>query len=562
MTDSSEAIRYEVWSGSKNAEDMALLDAMNTPGEFTLRLPVEPRPESLTDKWGSLHFYGTIAPERVDDLIGECVRADAFRPPEMPSYLYEKWTKEKFAAFVLSRRRLQLPWLVDGKQAPTLAALAAYLFGPILVGYRLDGVQRLVFITAWGEVTRAEFDGTQEELAWVRSNFLGVSLNLAMQQPGLKVIPAAVDPHPLESVARLRIDQLEDWKSERMRTPLKDLARGGLSPSMLQPTDPGRLDIRRMVIASAEHGGHLYELVLPPVGEYAPLDVLCTVDGVLQDYTDTETGLGSGPGAWVSDWADWILSETAPGPNRQQKPGPKWEADGTDADMYRVEHNIVAYSEHETDVARFATAAELQAWVDRSLGSHNARFRVRLLNDITLVLTDCLRPYQRVEFDRSAGEPEVGVARRVFTPWEGVENWRGSDGSYSRCPIIKTRMDGQLLESYSAVHCLDDNWLNNDMLPVGAPATESAWYILRLEGAETAITFPARGTMLTVATDHDGASATIVAREAGERTREHEREHAFEHQWGRWLHDEKPLSREEIRRGLETVHQLVQEARS
>lgn len=552
-------IQYEVMMNSQPAWDVELLESMNMPGGFALRLPVEPRMDSFIEQWGNIRFAGIIGEDHLADLVGVRVEPEPFYPENMSPHQHEQWNADKFAAFVLSHRHLRVPWLIEGQPAPTLAALAAYLLTPILVRYRLNGVQRLVFITSFGEITHAEFTGDDEAFSHVGGRFIGGTLNMGMQVPGVRVLPAPIDPHPFETVIKLRLDQFADWKRDRAGS--RNHQTGGMSLNDLRAAPAAEVDFRRAVIASAAQAGRLYELIVPPVGELSPLDVKCAVDGVLQRFADPVTGEDKGFGAWVSDWADWILRDSARGTITAA--GQPWEAAGMEADMYRLEHNIVSYSEEETEVSRFFSADELQAWVDRSLGNHNAPLQVRLFDSLMFAIRGDFPAYQLVEFNRAqAPEPAVKEAARKFNPWDGMANWAGTNGGHSRHPVLSITMDGQQIETFSAANCLDDDWLNNDMLPAGTPATENAWYLLRLEGTATAMTFPARGTMLTVATDNDGASSMIVAREANERQREIDQDNAFDLQWSRWLHDDRPLSPEEIRAGLETLDHLIKEARA
>ena len=560
----AEGIPYQVWVKGLLPDGVALLESLNTDGGFPLRLPIQPWPAIITQEDHRLIRLSGKAPEgRVSDVVGTPVGTSPFRPAHVRWQHFDYWDHTKFVQFVGSRNHLRLPWTVNGQPCPTLTALAAYLFTNMLVSYRVHGTRRLVFITAWGESTEAEYTGGGEGFEEIRSTFFTRDRDTALRLPGLEVVGEEIDPHPIEQTAVLRRDQLEDWKQSRNRGRLSGPEGAGLTSHDLRLAGNGVWSVRRLVLASARSSEHLYEVILPPAGTLEPLDVQCAVDGVVQTFQDPVTGQDKGQGAWVSDWAEWILSDSAPktGAPAAQQP---WEGNGTESKMYRLEHNIVHYSEHEIDTSRFGSAAELLAWLKRSLGNHNAPLAVHLLDDLVPVLRDYLPMFHHAELDQAGGaEPTIRYAPRKFSPWEGSANWLDADGSeYSRHPLLSTVMDGQMLQAFTAVNCVSYDSLSNDLLPDEAPATEHSWFLVALENTTTCMAFPARGTLLTVSTDHDGASATIVPREASGRQREIDREEAFEQQWGRWLHDDRPLTKDEVREGLAVVGQMIRGAAS
>lgn len=558
----TESIPYDVWVKGLLAEDVALLESLNADGGFPLRLPVQPWPATLTQEDSRLIRLSGEAPEgRLSDVVGAPVGTSPFRPEHVRWQHFDNWNHTKFVQFVRSHEHLLLPWTVDGQPCPTLTALAAYLFRDMLVSYSLHGTRRLVFVTAWGETTEAEYTGDAAGLAEIRSTFFSRNRDTALRLPGLKVLSGQIDPHPIERTAMLRRDQLQDWKQARNRGRQQVPEGAELTHHDLKLAENGDWNVRRLVIAAARSSKHLYEVIVPPAGELEPLDVQCAVDGIFRNFRDPVTGQDRGQGAWVSDWADWILADSAPDPGGTDAQQP-WEGSGTESEMYRLEHNIVHYSEHETDTARFGSAAELLVWLKRSLGNHNAPLGVHLLDDLVPVLRDYLPMFHHAELDPAgSAEPTIRYVPRRFHPWEGFANWLDADGAeYSRHPLLSTVMDGQRLEAFTAVNCVDYDSLSNDLLPADAPATEHSWFIVALENTTTCMVFPARGTLLTVSTDHDGASATIVPREASGRQREIDRETAFEQQWDRWLNDDRPLTKNEIQEGLDTVGQMIRGA--
>lgn len=544
--------RYDVWIASQEwTRVQPVFEAMNTPGGAAVRLPVEPWPATFVDNgFGPILISGETQ-GCVEEVVGVSIGTDAF---------YDRgWTPEKFALLAASRSYLHVE--IDGQRCPTLAVLAAYVRAPIIVEERLGEHRQLSFITHCGVVTVADYEGSQEGFEEIRGEFFRQDYKSALAMPGLTVQPAPADPYPVERLAALRQVQLREWKQAYARGKLSTPEGAQLSPADLELVAWDSLDAERPVIAYARTAERLYEVVFPLTDDLGPIDVLCAVDGTLQRFTDPATGADKGYGAQASEWAEWILQDSVPAGHRSA--GRPWEGHGPEARLYRLEHNIVNYEDHEADTSQFTTANELAAWLKKSLGNHNAPFRVDLLDDIPVVVRS-YRPqlFEDHHFHRS-DSPKAAVAYKpnVFHPWVGVENWAGSGGhgGYTRNPSLQTVMDGQVLEAYMAVNCVDDAPLENDLLPGDARVQEGSWFLLRIQDKRTCVAFPADGTMLQVSTDHDGASAVITARERSSRIAELNREYAFEQQWARWLHDDEPLNEEEIRDGLRTIGQIIEE---
>ena len=91
--------------------------------------------------------------------------------------------------------------------------------------------------------------------------------------------------------------------------------------------------------------------------------------------------------------------------------------------MYRLAHNIVSYEDHRTDTTYFSTAGEIEAWLRRALGNHNAPITVGVLDDVSFTLAaDSPTLIQKHVFDRSDGL-QAGYQANAFRPWAGTTNW-------------------------------------------------------------------------------------------------------------------------------------------
>lgn len=545
---------YTVWiPGAEWPRLRAGFESMNTedPDGPGLRLPADPWPAAVDVAENGDVSYSGGGTVDADVVVGESTGYDVFGEAG--------WTVQKFVLFVLSRDHLHCE--IAGRKSPTLAVLAGYWRTPMLVENRCSDIQLVSFITLDGNVTIAECTGGAEPLATVRKTFFTQGLDAALELPGVVLRKAGEPALPtVEGVAASRQTLLRDWVTAHDLGRLALPKGAELSPRDLQFPYREDIDPDRPVVAYARSSTHRYELLHPVTEELGPLELLCARDGVLQHYADPDTGAERGPGALGPDWAEWIMADSVPeGLRTARQP---WEGNSTEARLYRLEHNIVDFAEHETSTAQFSTALELETWLKHALGNHAAPLAVHVLDDVALMLKAEMTPlYQEHTYERSAGKVlKIRTSEKFFYPWAGAADWTSPDRSgHPYQPSLDTVMDGGELESFLAVNCLDLNKLDPYLLPAGTRVHLNSWFLLSVGESRTCILFPAAGTMLNVSTDHDGASARIVAREYFSRRRELELERDFAAQWADWLDEEHQLTREEVRLGLQTLDRMIKE---
>jgi hypothetical protein len=547
---------FDVWVPEQNkARVLAALEALSDlpaleplgglDGEV-LKLPVTVNDPSFGPLLTAEERPGSAT------VIGWSTGCDVFDQPG--------WTPERFAQFVTTRSRLHIG--IGAGPRPTVAAFASYLQSPMLVDEKAGDSDRSVsFITTDGNVTIARYADGQLDPAEIRNTFFSEGLDRALALPGLTPSNAgAVFPYGVGDEALNRRMDLVFWQSADERGEVTVPKGAELSPLNVKLFGVDGIGGVRPVIAYARSSKHLYEVIVPALGEVGPLEVTCAVDGVLQRYIDQATGEDRGFGAHAADWGNWILRDSVaagqPEPALGREP---WQGDGVDARMYRLAHSIVNYEDHHVDTTYFSTAADVEAWLRRSLGDHNAPITVGLLDDVTFTLAaDGPALIQRHIFDR-AGGLQAGYQPNAFRPWAGTSNWWSEDRrAYTRNPSLETVMDGQKLESYAAVNCLNYADLEPYMLPAGARANEGSWFVIRLGDTPTCIAFPAQRTILTVSTDHDGAAAEIAAHQYFRWNEQNARKRDFEEQWWRWLDESRPLTKDEIQAGLKTLEQIIE----
>lgn len=548
--------RFDVWVPEENRarvlaalevlSDLPALEPLGGLDGDVLQLPL-----TVNDAASGPLLTGDQRPGG-PSVIGWSTGYDVFSQPG--------WTPERFAQFVSTRSRLHIGIGVGPR--PTVAALAGYLQTPMLTDEEAgDRGRSITFVTTDGNVTIAEYAGGQADTAEVRDTFFNEGLNRALALLGVTVRKAGpVGRFSLRDEALNRRMDLVFWQGGYEFGKVAVPKGAELSPLNMVIAEHDGVSGVRPVIGQARSSKHLYEIIVPPLEELGPLEVTCAVEGVLQRFIDPATGEDKGPGAHAADWADWILRDSVPAGQPEPAPGHEpWQGDGMDARMYRLAHSIVNYEDHHTDTTYFSTAGDVEAWLRRAFGDHNAPLTVGLLDDVAFTLAaDGPALIQRHIFDRAEGL-QAGYQPNAFRPWAGTGNWWDEDRrAYTRNPSLGTVMDGQKLESYAAVNCLDYADLEPYLLPAGARADDGSWFVIRLGDTPTCIAFPAQRTILTVSTDHDGAAAEIAAHQYFAWSRRNGRRRDFEEQWARWLDESRPLTKDEIQAGLKALEQIIE----
>ena len=502
--------RYDVWvSGASEPRVRSLLESLNSV-TARVSLPVDTWPATLNFDGPGPTFSGESLPD-ADFVVGLSTGFDVFGRPG--------WTPEKFGNFTFARDDLIV--LIEDRWCTTLAVLASYLLTPILVDNEAaEGRRPVYFITPDGNVRYADWSGSKAEAAGLRDTFFDAGLEGVLAVPGMTLHP--LDPHvdDVRDTATRRRKELVAWKLDAGHGKVAVPKGAELKPADFEVVGFDDIVGGRPVIGHARSPKHLYEVIVPPLDELGPLEVTCAVDGVLQRFTDPATGEDKGFGAHASDWAGWILRHTVPaGSEGPPDNSPAWEGDSPEAQMYRLSHNIVEYKEHESESEWFSTAEELDAWLKKSLGNHNAPIRTGLLDDVSFMLSP--KPASLIQshaFDRAvSSEAKDGYIPCAFKPWEIPSSGQGSWWDLDRRPhqwhpSLHTVMDGPVLDAYTALNCVDFSDVESHLLPAGTRVNGlTSWFVLWLEGTRTCIVFPAERAVLVVGTDDDGATAQITA---------------------------------------------------
>lgn len=549
--------RCDVWISEVNRERARpLVESMNIPDAASVRLPVQSWPTELNWNEPGPTFSMEVGLGGRDP-IGVSAGYDVFGRTG--------WTSRKFAQFIASREELHVPR--EKAICPTLAVLAGYLHSQIFSSCQLDGFRDLSFITVDGGVTKARFEGGENELEQFRHTFFADGLAAALSLPGLirirRTSSGTRKPLPSKRMFKM-VPRLEEWWGSYERGERVAPLGAELSCLDLKHWDEDEMDPETRVVAFARTSKHLYELVLPPDDqEHRPLDLFCAIDGVLQQWTDPATGEKQGFGAYPVDWAEWIIHDSVPGhPTAGPQPAGTlpWEGDGAEARVERMANGIVTYDQHEAALATFLRASELEVWLKRALGSHNAPISVHLLDDISLSLASENMPlYERHSWDRSdASDATIRYYPREFRPWSGTETWRHPETRrHSWSPSISTQIDGQTLQAFTAANCMKFSAVKEHLLPPDEWADPYSWFVVHLEETDTCILLPYWRSFVSVSTDNDWATAAIAGHQYFDHVDSSVRKRKFENQWASWL-DGSPLSKDDITQGLAALENLIE----
>lgn len=555
MTD-IDCTPYRVWIGPGNnvgERSEQFIHALNTPGEGALKWPV-----SNEDQWPVV-FGEDIDGNRTYSGVYNVFEHGIFRPHAEDHFPYgHRWDLELFSRFAASRPSLHYRH-DDGSISPTLAALSSLLRADILVDEDQGSFHRVRFIAPDGSITVARHDGQDATMELIRNTFFEDGIKPATELICLTIETIGGDePEPLESQAFNRMGQFRDWTRQH-RLGYWSVPEGSrLAPSDFQVAYSDDIDPDRPVMAAAATPEHRYEIIFPDPdsGDYYvdPMEVLCAVDGELQEYADPLTGEEGSYGATMDQWCYWILCHTVPGGLKASGSHP-WEGEGADAALYRVEHNIVSYRNFETSTSQFRTGQDLEFWLRHALRGHNAPLEVHVLDDVALMLDRVPLPTHQQHTYASTDEGYIGLKKssRVLDLWDGAAAWQ-EDGADAWHPVMQTRMDGAAIQSYMATHCID---LDDYQDYLRGPWNKGQWYVISLEGTRTGILIPAFGAVLIAEVDDDGAAATITARDEKQRLADRDAEEKFHSRWASWLDESHTLTRDEIRDGLAAVGRLV-----
>lgn len=546
---------YRVWIGTGSNDRDHLIGALNDPGLDGVHWP-----SAAADEWpvtfereedGSLAYSGVYS--FYEHGIFRRHGHDRFRDGQ-------RWDLGLFARFVASRRQLQFH-PEDGTTRPTLAALSGLLRCPILVDEDQGSFHRVKLISPDGSVAEARCDGQDGTLDRVRSVFFSHGREAAVQLEFLQVEnPGTVGYPSRDELAFLRQGQFREWIRQHtmglIATPEDSLLRP--LDFNLPFSDEIESDRPVMVWARTEH--HLYEIIYAQLEDgVGPMDVMCAVDGELQAYTDPLTGDEQGWGAPLDLWCNWVLNHAVPA-GAPPSPAQPWEGESTAARLYRLEHSIVSYRDFESSTHQFQSGLDLEAWIEHALGGHNLPFQVHVLDDVAMMLDRVPLPKsQRHRY--TSEDPEtvsVNEVDRHLDPWLGTALWQnGNTVDDVWRPILHTRMDGTILESYQATNCVNLQPIQRYLQTGHMDVDPDGWFVVSIGDTVTGFLVPASDAILCVSTDDDGARASMTVRNEALRSAEREREIGFHTRWASWLDESHTLTASEIREGLAAVGRLV-----
>jgi hypothetical protein len=293
------------------------------------------------------------------------------------------------------------------------------------------------------------------------------------------------------------------------------------------------------------HGGALYRFE-------------CFREGVRLMPRDHTTGSAESEVASPDQWAVWILKDGALRAAVSEGASHlRWQGSDVDAMLNRAESSVVEYDERETLGFSMKSTAELQAWVDGALASSPTRLTAwRFDADDHRVHQERVTLIERHAYQRATDAAVTqqgveGLARqyqaRGLDPWIGVREWfHFGETGRELPPSLSLHQVGEDIERYTAESCVDIE-LIRDYLSRGEVTTSGGWWwVLELEGTPTALAFPSAESMISIATDNDGATVEVVVRWPWARIAEKVDDQAFRCRWSDWYDESRPVTEADI----------------
>ena len=249
----------------------------------------------------------------------------------------------------------------------------------------------------------------------------------------------------------------------------------------------------------------------------APEDeVGCEIDGRVQECIQAHTHLSRGPSAPVEAWWDW-LQRSFVALGQHDEP---WAGDGIEAQLERVERNIV-YADTQTSAARrFADTGELEVWLTGVYAPSGLLPRVRRL-DADAYAQSYGRAFTAearagdgpslmslgVSRQRDESEPTTVWYASYLDTTADPAQWFPADARIWQA--VRIFADGGTVEAFDNDRCFDSGELAPYVRDGVAPIDADAWLVVEIAGVPGAQVFPAADVMLVAASDRDAAEISL-----------------------------------------------------
>lgn len=265
----------------------------------------------------------------------------------------------------------------------------------------------------------------------------------------------------------------------------------------------------------------------------------------------------------VEDWYDYLLVKDAQARREAREVRRPWEENDLEGQLYRVGQNIVGFDEDSTNTANFTNPAGLQEWLNQTVERSPAQFEVRALIDIP-------------GFQAKAGgtllcsrhkEEEDGTTSLVGSAIPKSLNIRAGRptslhdlGNEIPCEIGFTlAMDGPDVERFHGDFMTFSSRVSDCL---AADEENPDWYGISVRGTGVLMPIPARGAVIKVSYDRDGAEVEVEVACQAHAERANRLEDTYLRKWGRWLDLDESLTEREVAEGLAVVESKLEERRT
>lgn len=258
-------------------------------------------------------------------------------------------------------------------------------------------------------------------------------------------------------------------------------------------------------------------------------------------------------------WFDWLGRRDAQNAHGWVCTEEHWESEDIEAQLYRVEREIVSFDSTSNNTANFRTSEGFTAWLQEAAGPSTAQLKVLALTDAQAFAAGAEASLYCTGLSQQAGGAPGELAvrplqialgdltqkpRGVRSLGEGVGDWAG----------FSLVMDGAAIEQFHG----------DDMVPLsqvqeafstGAP--RYPWWGISVEGVDSVLLVPARKAVVTLRYDRDGADVWFSAQSEDMHLNKAWAEEKWSRRWGRELDHTLQLSQQEVQTSVQKAEQQL-----
>lgn len=302
--------------------------------------------------------------------------------------------------------------------------------------------------------------------------------------------------------------------------------------------------------------------VFPQLDAEAGYQAQLLIDGSYQVWQDPHSYLIGTQVTDLENWVAWIFS--IDGESRRQRrlsayeQAQVWGSDSVEGMLSRVDLGISAYDRRSTNSANFASARQLQEWLDSVNPNQYARFTVYPLFDLD-AFQAVAQPQRHYIIHRGSvklSEPKILYSVSFAQPT--LENNFGM-GPVSSGWVMSSNLtlayDGASYAAHDSLDVLDlagfPGVLGSDL---DSPAP---WYVLAVGWLELGILCPAAGACIELDWDHDGATVSLTVTDEDRVVVDNMANTRHRKQWSKFYAADVELTESELATALDSAEDAL-----